>query len=255
MKINTGPSDIKKIVLECLKEGRSAFMLRMGDGEMRIQNEHTSLDRFSIKEFGRKISKEEIQKAKFWMEQSVIESSILGLPTQGHYETDELWRCLFDYYKEIKELNPEKWINKKYSSINSHLQILHTGDLFEILEKVEKVVVVSSRDVESRLKERFTNIKEVESYSLPGEQAYEIEKNVNIDIFTRIEEICELIKSKNRTGELLIFGAGPIGKVIGCEFSKSGGVSLDIGSVFDLFVGKVTRGPGKGPTTKINPIL
>jgi hypothetical protein len=255
MEINTGPNEIKNIVLECLKEGQSAFMLRMGDGEMRIQKEHTSIDKFSIKEFGRKISKEEIQKAKLWMEQSVIESSILGLPTQEHCETNELWRCLFDYYKELKDSNSEKWGNKRYSSINSHYEILGTGDLFNILEKVEKVVVVSPRDVESRLKERFKNIKEVESYSLPGEQAYEVEKNIDVDIFKRIEEICKSMKSKNRSGELLIFGAGPLGKIIGSEFSKSGGVSLDIGSVFDLFVGKVTRGPGKGPTTKINPVL
>lgn len=255
MIIDIEHTEIKNMVLKCIDEGKSAFVLRMGDGEMRIQREHESLGKFSIKQFGRKMTTEEIEKAKVWLRDSVLESSILGLPTKDHCDASNLWSFIIEYYGEMRYLYPDSWDKKRYCSINSHYELLASGDLFDILSKVERIVVVSSRDIEERLKNRFNNIKEVEAYTLPGEQIFELEKNLDIDIFKRIEEICYAISSKKRTGELLIFGAGPIGKIIGAEFSKSGGVAIDLGSVFDFFVGKVTRGPGKGPNSKMDPVL
>ncbi len=256
-EINFLSNDIKNLVLNKLENKENLFMLRMGDGEMRIEKNHTSIEKFSIKEFGRKLTKNELEVAKEWMRESVLESTILGLPTLEHCETNELWEYLFKYYDEIQEKNKDVWKKKEYCSINSHYELLGTGDLFEILSKVKKIVIVSPRDIQSRLIERFNNIEIIEYYSLPGEQAYEPEesKNRDIDIFTRISEIIDNFKLKDRNGELLIFGAGPLGKILGCEFSKQGGVSLDLGSVFDLFVGKITRGKGKGPNSKIKPIL
>jgi hypothetical protein len=244
-------------VIKKLNSGEKLFMLRMGDGEMRIEKNHPSIEKFSIKEFGRIITEDEIFLSKKWLKDSVIESSILGLPTKSHCEKNELWQYLFDFYEEIEKNNIETWNEKNYCSINSHFEILNSGHLFEILSTVKKVVVVSPRDVQIKLKEKFRNIEEIEYYSLPGEQAYETphDKNISINIFDRISEILISLRSENRKGQLLIFGAGPIGKIIGCEFSKSGGVALDIGSVFDLFVGKLTRGKGKGPNSKIDPIL
>jgi hypothetical protein len=255
MNINTHSLEIKEIILDKIKKKENTFLLRIGDGEMRIEKEHESLDKFSIKEFNRIMTSDEIKKAKIWLKESVLESSILGLPTTQHCNQNELWSCMFDYYQDLEKKYPNSWQNKKYCSINSHYEILQSGDLFEIFSKVDKIVIVSPRDIRNRLREKFNNIKEIEYYSLPGEQAYELEKNTQIDIFIRIEEIINSINSKDRSGELLIFGAGPIGKIIGSEFSKRGGVSLDLGSVFDLFVGKITRGKGKGPDKKINPIL
>jgi len=256
-KIEFLSSDIKREVINKLNNKEKLFMLRMGDGEMRIEKNHPSIEKFSIKEFGRIITSEEISLSKNWLRESVLESSILGLPEKSHCDKNELWEYLFSFYEEIEKSYPNLWCEKKYCSINSHFEMLNSGDIFEILSLVKKVVVVSPRDIENRLKERFKNIKEVEYYSLPGEQIYENRENKNteINIFERIIEINNLISLKERKGELLIFGAGPIGKIIGCNFSKLEGVALDIGSVFDLFVGKITRGKGKGPDVKINPLL
>jgi len=257
MKMNKNflSKEIKEDVLHSLEERKSLFMLRMGDGEMILAyNVKDKIPYYCNKQFGRLISDSELKKAEKWLEESVLESSILGLPDPVHINANSLWRILFDYYENLQKKNPEGW-KKNYCSINSHFEILKSGDLFEILRNVEKVVIVSPRDIGEKLKQKFQNIKEIEYYSLPGEQAYETEKNTRIDIFVRIEEICSDMKSKSREGELLIFGAGPLGKIIGAEFSKSGGVSLDLGSVFDLFVGKLTRGKGKSASSMIDPIL
>ncbi len=50
-------------------------------------------------------------------------------------------------------------------------------------------------------------------------------------------------------------GAGAFGKHLGYYFSARGGVALDLGSVFDLLVGKITRGNGKGENSYTTPLL
>ena len=250
MNINTKSSDIRNAVLSSLANNTKLFMLRMGDGEMRLER-NMAVDHFSRKEFGRHISEDERTVATKWMRESVLESSILGLPTREHVETSPMWTYLFEYYAIIRREHPDQWIEKVYCSINSHYELFGSGDLFEIFSKVEKIVIVSPRDVVQRMKEKFPNIKEVEYYSLPGEQAYETIKTKE-NIFTCISKIRDSIRSKPRGGELLVFGAGPLGKIIGSDFSKAGGVALDLGSLFDMFVGKRTRGAGKGPEAKMD---
>ena len=247
--------EVKDLVIKKIKDKESLFLVRFGDGEMRIELEHESLPEFCVKQFGKTLTSEEIKTAKDWMEKAVLESTIIGLPDEGHIKANYLWSSLLDYYERVKNKNNENYKEKRYCSINIHYQLKDSGDLFEIIKQVKKIVIVSPRDVVEKMKTRFNNLTEIEYYSLPAEQAYEVNKNKNIDIFEKIPEICQSMSKKNRQGELLIFGAGPLGKIIGSEFCKSGGVALDIGSVFDLFVGKITRGKGKGPESKMNPIL
>jgi hypothetical protein len=256
MEKNSDSKKIKDEVLNSIKNKENLFMLRMGDGEMIIAyNIEDKIDFFCKKQFGRSISTEELYKIQNWMRESVLESSILGIPDRHHIKSNSLWKMIFKYYEEIRKESNILWKSKSYCSINSHFEILESGYIYEIFSFVEKIVIVSPRDIRNNLKMKYPNIKEIEYYSIPGEQAYEIDKNKEIDIFDRIEEIILSIKSKSRKGELLIFGAGPIGKILGSEFSKAGGVSLDLGSVFDLFIGKITRGKGKGPNRFKKPIL
>jgi len=256
MNINFFSEDIKNNVFNCLDNKKPLFMLRMGDGEMIIaKNIKDKIKYFSEKQFGRILTEPEIKKCQDNLTQSVLNSTILGLPTKKHCDSNILWCELFNYYFEIKNNNRLSWVDKKYSSINSHYELLNSGCLFEIFNRVNKIVVISPRNITEKLMNRFPNINEVEYYTLPGEQKYEVTKNTDINIVDRIDEISLKLKSKNRSGELLIFGAGPLGKILGSDFYIKGGVALDLGSVFDLFVGKKTRGKGKGPTSMTKPLL
>jgi hypothetical protein len=256
MKINYTSKNIKDDVLKCLQDNVGLSMLRLGDGEVILLREITDkIKQFSINQLGRELTKEELNKTQNYLRDSVLYSNILGLPCSYHIEKNKLWENLLFYYKEIEVRYEKNWRKKEYCSIDSHMELLKNGDLFEILSKCQKIVIVSSRDIVDKLKEKFPNIKKIEFYQVPGEQKYEIQKNTKIDLFELIEEITKKLKSKNRGGELLIYGVGPFGKQLGYEFASMNGVSLDLGSVFDLFVGKVTRGIGKGPNSFIEPKL
>jgi hypothetical protein len=255
MKINYTSEDIKKSVLTSLTDSKKLFMLRMGDGEMILANNvKDKITGFTIKQIGRELTVDELKLTQHNMVKAVKNSTILGLPMPHHIRSNSLWESLFEYYENIKNSNESMW-DKKYCSINSHFDLLNSGVLFEVFSKINKIVVVSSRNISKQLQIRFPNIKSVEYYSLPAEQNYEVIKNIDVNIFDRIDEISKSLSSKKRGGELLIFGAGPFGKILGSVFSENGGVSLDLGSVFDLFVGKVTRGKGKGANIKIKPSL
>lgn len=255
MSVNITPKDIRDRVLDCIAKKQSFFMLRLGDGDMKTAQGNDSLPKYSHSLIGRNISSEELIYTQNNLSKCVLNSDVLGLPTPIHATKHYLWKYLFEYYQDIYKTHRDEWVDKHYCTIDSHVELLVSGDLYEIFRNVTKLVIVSPRDIGEKLKEKFTNIVEIEYYSIPGEQKYEIHKNTEIDFFTRLGEIIMSIKSKQREGELLIYGAGTFGKVIGLEFKQMGGVVLDLGSVFDMFVGKKTRGQGKGPESYETPYL
>lgn len=256
MEIELNHFDVSKIILEHINTKKPLSIVRLGDGEMIVVNNDTNrLNNFCINQIGRLISENELCLAKDNLHNSVLNSNILGLPTERHIEKHKLWFSILDYYMDIKAKNHSQWINKKYCSIDLHLDLLFSNEIFEIFQKIDSIVIVSSRDITTKLQDRFKNIHTVEYYSVPGEQMFESVKNDSIDIFERLNDIVVNLKSKDRFGQLLIYGVGPFGKHIGYEFASVGGVSLDLGSVFDFFIGKVTRGWNKGVDSHIEPYL
>lgn len=256
MIINYYTKDLYNDVIFCLKNKYPLFMLRMGDGEMIIANNHEgSMSFFSKKQIGRLMTQDEIELTKKNLIESVLNCTILGLPTKSHVKASSLWEELFEYYDKIKNENFNDWNKKKYCNINFNYDILIDETLFNILKETENLVIVSPRNLVDKLKLKFPNIKNIEYYDVPGEQAYEEIKNSNKNIFDEIKIISEKIKSKNRKGEILIFGVGPFGKILGSDFYKMGGISLDLGSTFDMLAGKVTRGVGKGANSYVKPLI
>lgn len=256
MKINISTTEIKNKILDSLNAGTSLSMLRLGDGEMIISNNDVEkLESFCIKQIGRKIKNSELKLAQKNILDSVLSCNMLGLPTLAHCKKNILWNNILSYYKYIHNNHTTQWINKDYCSINSHLDLLYNGEIYSIFEQLNSIVIVSPRDIVNKLYNKYPNIKNIEWHSIPAEQKYEVVKNNKINIFDELENISNILTSTSRNGQFLIFGAGPFGKHLGSKFASAGGVALDMGSVFDLFVGKHTRGPGKGSSSKIDTHL
>jgi hypothetical protein len=256
MNINLSTKDIKYHCVQSLIDGVGLSIIRLGDGEMIVANNNKDkIKKFCNNQIGRELTPDELIISQQNLIKAVLNSNILGLPTEAHCRKNILWHNIFKYYEQIKENYKEKWLNKNYCSINCHLDLLNSGDLFDIFSYPKKIVIISSRDIVKNIKNKFTNIENVEWYSIPAEQKYEIIKNKKINIFDEFNKISENLKSESRNHQLLIFGAGPFGKYLGVDFAALGGVALDLGSVFDLFVGKQTRGKGKSSIAKIDKFI
>ena len=117
--------------------------------------------------------------------------------------------------------------------------------------------IITCRDISPLLKSHF-NIKKIIHYKIPPEHRFEDNPNkVEWNFFPKVHtEIKNQLLSQDNCGKLCLYGAGLAGKDLGLYFKQSGGVAFDIGSVFDHWIGKQTRGKGKGRNTYFkSPLL
>ena len=249
LEINVTSYQVVDDILAAIENSKPLSVLRMGDGEMVCYHYQTSekpkLNRF-LRDMRIEQIDESLESLKLELEKSVINSDFLGLPTSKHLEHSSNWSDIVDTYQSIFQSYTIDSKSKKYCSINVHLEILNNKSIYRVLESIDNLVVISSRDLKSRFIDRFPNIKNLEYHLIPGELAYEEVKSEELLFPEKINELVKTIHSVDRKGSLLIFGGGVSGKILGSEFKNAGGVSLDLGSVFDTWAGKLTRGAGKG---------
>jgi hypothetical protein len=255
MEIGYNNKKVADLVLKSLKSQTSLFVLRIGDGEMLyFDKDNKRAKEHCINTLNYLLSDAEIEKVKKDLNDSIVGADILGLPTQYHQQYPA-WKRILSHYATLKTQRCDEWKCDKYCSIDLHYELLEDDCYGKILRETKRLVIVSSRDVKERLLLKFPNIESIEQHLIPGEQQYESKKNETRNFPEIIENIRNLIKSKPRKGELLLYGAGFVGKIIGLDFSNCGGVAIDIGSVFDSWVGKNTRGQNKGPESYFQPLL
>ena len=135
---------------------------------------------------------------------------------------------------------------RKFCSQLAHLDLANSSWLDKILRLAPKVSVISClEEVPSILKQRF-GLEDVEFHRIPGEQG---SRSILGDSATRgthyPDRFNELIRnfSQPQQGQLFLIAAGLLGKIYAVHIRRSGGIALDIGSVFDKWAGLATR-PG-----------
>ena len=113
-------------------------------------------------------------------------------------------------------------------SINTHLN--HALLYRPMLEKLDFVGIISSRDMEEKMKKTF-GIREVRQYKVRSEPSFP--NGVSIPHYPdRFNEIYRTLKVPY-PGALFLVGAGIFGKIY-CEWIKQrGGRAIDVGSLFD----------------------
>ena len=255
MEIDISNNEIVDTIISSLKTNTPFSLVRIGDGEMIIAENMDIVSAYCVRQAGRVFNDSELKIVRDIISEGIIGCDVLGIPRPIQIEQNWTLKNIFSYISNVKANNQKNWKEKKYCTNNAHMDLLNKKGIFDILSSAKSVCIVSSRDIRERIKIRFPNITDIEYYSIPGEQSFEVVKNTTIDILPLIDKISNQLKSKNRHGQLLIYGCGPFGKNLGNIFASVGGVAIDLGSVFDAFVGKVTRGKGKGATVLTDPRL
>lgn len=243
-------------IMQNKNRGVPFFLLRVGDGETimmcpdKKEWKH-DYDRMCHNHLGYVLEEQDGIYIKNIIEESILNADVLGLAPKSHREKNVFWDEQHALVKNLQSKNEANTtIAVKYCSLDIHIHLLECGLLNKILSKIDEVVIISSRDLKNDISERYPNLKNIEYYLTPGEYAYE-ENGEKSKLYPELyTDIVRKIYEKDRKGQICLFGAGFIGKGFGSHFKKAGGIALDIGSVFDLWEGKRTRGPGKGKTAK-----
>lgn len=249
ININIDTKQISDLIIKSLKLNKPLSIIRIGDGEIAAlltDPNHKGCVHFYNTHLGRVLEIEKMKEISENLKTAIKECDILGIPTVNIEKgSNPYWSISRETLSNIlKEKNTKE---KKFCSMNIHYDLVSSKNLDLILKEVDEVYLVTARDVESKLQKKFPNIKKFNTYKIPGEYKYEDSKKIEEYYPTIYKKIESDFKNKNMSGKLLLIGGGFVGKNLAVTFSKSGGVSIDIGSIFDQFVGKITRGVGKGP--------
>ena len=118
------------------------------------------------------------------------------------------------------------------TSIHRYMQF--SGVLMEICRRSPRIFVVASRDVRDALGS-YSPSSDIKQFVTAGETAYPS----NINPYMRDSDWpcgfkeCQLFLKQVTRGDIVLIGAGGIGKIHCSQVKRQGAVAIDIGSVFD----------------------
>lgn len=164
---------------------------------------------------------------------AITNCTVLGLPRRQQVERKPEWKLVADCINVNNLITDEKPIAD--AAIHHYLQ--WSFSYTEILDNIDFCGIISCRDVADKLKEYF-HIKQIESYIIAGESSFpgRVTEPHYPDSFIEImRSICV------PKGGVFLVGAGILGKIY-CEvIRQKGGIAIDIGSIFDSWLGIHSR--------------
>ncbi len=232
-----------KIVKAHLKTHTPFSYIRMSDGEIMLMNRNEYYKNYVnavYKLWGYVPDEDELCMIDALLQHSLKKATIIGYPTEWHQNRK-------DYFGQTTEVfqkhigNP--W-DYKLASMNIPYELLENNGYAEILYKCHTLNYVSCWDLDDRFQERYS-ISHVNKFIVKGEPKFSsgMKGRHFPDQFYQVRD---WIKARNCAGNVCLVGAGVFSKVYNIWFAEQGGVSLDIGSVFDSWRGRKTRGAGRG---------
>lgn len=223
-------------------------IIRCGDGEKMVLDSMSSVQ--ALKQCDNAVFQRQLGYSPSIKEAAVIRNNlvdaytycdVIGLPNHKQ-KTNKHW------HEVVNVLN--KNVPKRTSitcDIDAAYQMLHDNDYDKILQDRKVLNYISCRDIDEGFKSKW-NIQRVNKYTISPEakftSGYEGDKHYPTQ-FNKIPRWMDVV-IKQSPGSLLLVGAGIVGKIYCNWWRDRGGVAMDIGGVFDLWYGRVTRGQDRG---------
>lgn len=212
-------------------------LVRIGDGEGMVLSQDKE---YSDYVFKRQL--DYIPEDKYVVRDNLIQTysqaDMIGIATRKRILEGKFW----SYAKEVAlDLSN----NGIFCSIDIHFDFLNEGSYDNLLKSVDKLFYISGRDVTKGLKKRYPNLA-IESFIITPELKFESDKEKERHYPNQYLKIKDWISDLDCSNSLCLVGAGVIGKIYNIWFKRRGGVSIDIGSIFDLWAGRKTRGKERG---------
>ena len=226
--------DVADLVVQSLGAGAPFSAIRLGDGEGRLLLWPGGISRTKLGKhlrfwFGRDdFTDGALRGLRFRLVNAIRDADVVGYYHGA--SRNRYWRAPAEYIRTEILLKDDTVI----SDNALHRWLWGIGALDRIIQQADRIVLVTCRDVpfEDVFKKHASVIK-VPEEGHTGKQATD-----HVDLFS---EICEEIRDVVCGGCLVLVGAGILGKLY-CHVSQiRGAVALDIGSLFDGFVGIKSR--------------
>lgn len=256
MNITVTETILLDTIKNSLRSKTPLLITRFGEGEMRMFDTKNETDWILKNMLGHVPSEDLTVEIKNNLELALVNSDITGLPSHRGFSMEEdvmktdlhfLYKKIYPTFRDIFNKANKTEFDFEYCDVNVHSKFYHKKLFDLLLTDIDELTIITCRDIENDLKEYF-NIGNIIKYKIPPEYRFEDDpNNITWNFYPQVHHnIIDDITSKDNSGKLLLYGAGLAGKDLGYYFKKSGGVAFDIGSIFDTWAGKNTRGPKKG---------
>ncbi len=240
--INISTEQAFEIIMDHLTRKLPFCLTRMGDGEaMFLKGDKDKVDFVMKRQLGFIPDYKDIQLIAKNLMDTYHLSDMIGVSTQKHIDKK-------DYWAEVITIINETGIYSSvdnYCSIDIHYDFLRDGVYDKMLTGLDDLYYISCRNLDEQIKSKF-KIKNVHSFIIPPEMAFESSYEGDKHYPDAFLKASEWIRQNGDPGRLLLVGGGIVGKAYCAKWAMEGGVALDIGSIFDEFAGRVTRGQGRG---------
>jgi hypothetical protein len=238
--VNTIASDILFMnVLQKLKNKEPFSCVRAGDGEAVILNAFNDIPNFTrvlVRQLGYCPSVQHAEEIRTNLIAAYQDADIIGMPTQRHIDKGGYWAKAAD---EAGKYDCPK------TTIDFHNEWLTEGLFTPLLTGIENICYISCRNLDDRFKEVF-GIKNVHSFHIAPEAMFTSGYKGLRHFPDQFDRIRRWVNKVPVEGSLCLVGAGFTGKIYNSWFKERGGISLDIGNIFDAWYGRCTRGPNRG---------
>jgi len=240
--INIATEQAFVIIMDHLTRKLPFCLTRFGDGEaMFLKGDKDQVDFVMKRQLGFVPDYKDLQLITKNLMDTYHLSDMIGVSTQRHIEKKDFWAEVITI---INETGIYASVDH-YCSIDIHYDFLKGGYYDMMLRDTDELYYISCRNLDQELKDHF-NIKEVHSFIIPPEMAFESSYEGDRHYPDAFLKASDWIRQHGNEGKLLLVGGGIVGKAYCAKWAMEGGVAVDIGSIFDEFAGRVTRGQGRG---------
>lgn len=215
------------------KKDKTPFsLIRFGDGEGLFSfPEWNVRSRFigaCLKHWGEIPLPEERDRIARNIRRSYLECDFAGIPTAFRFleNSEKLWAKTVHSLIHLYE-------HPQVVDMNIHIFMLE-DNFYNKLIKHEDVFYLSCRNVDSVLFEK--GAKSIEKILISPQYRFE-EIKPKEKFYQQVPAIEKKLREIDLTGKLCLFGAGVAGKQLGLIMKEQGGRVVDIGSVFDYWLG------------------
>jgi len=233
-------------ILNTLQLNRPVSIIRAGDGEKIVLNSNKGLNEYKqcinsvmTRQMGYEPVMSDVESIRFNLIEAYSKADIIGVPM--HKNLTSLGKHWQDVEKVVKPFSN----TTKYCSTDVAYDLLYSGGFEQWLTGKKDLVYISCRNIDEQLKDHF-KIQNVHSYIIAPEAKFTTGYAGEPHYPYHFNKMEWFLNSAPCKGAPCLIGAGVIGKIYTNWCRDRGGVAFDIGAVFDLWAGRVTRGPERG---------
>lgn len=237
-------------ILSRLMQDKPLSLLRIGDGEsiaLNGFNEYSKYHNVLKRQLGFSPPIEHAEQIRENLIQAYKGADIIGIPQHKNIESlNSGWR---QAQEMLDKYAPDH--TKEYCSIDIGYDFLNAGYFNDLLQDRKELNYISCRNLDLQFSSTW-NISVVNSYIISPEAKFTSGYAGAKHYPDQFNKAARWMDVRNVKGQLLLVGAGVIGKIYCNWWRDLGGISFDIGSVFDEWAGKATRGPERGLDVEVN---